>query len=107
MIYFFIRAIQNHKVYEKKAFAYEPDEAEKIIFQFCSRDAPQIVYDAIKRVHDSCRPLGYEKYQVDLITDTKIPKKSQRKSKQKSWLFRPTTKQTHPQNTRQEHSNTP
>jgi egghead protein (zeste-white 4 protein) len=83
MIYFFIRAIQNHKAYEKKVFAYEPDEAEKIIFQFCSRDAPQIVYDAIKRVHDSCRPLGYEKYQVDLVTDTRIPRKVARRIKAK------------------------
>jgi len=84
MIYFFARAIQNHKVYEKKAFAYQPESAQKIIFQFCSRDAPQIVFEAIKRVHDSCRTLGYENYQVDLLTDTKISKKTAKRVKAKN-----------------------
>jgi egghead protein (zeste-white 4 protein) len=73
MIYFFIRALQNHEAYEQKTFDYELESAPKIIFQFCSRDAPPIVYEAIKRVHEVCRRLGYENYQVDLVTDTQIP----------------------------------
>lgn len=74
MIYFFIRALQNHKAYEQKTFNYQPEKAPKIVFQFCSRDAPPIVYEAIKRVHEVCMSLGYEKYQVNLVTDTKVPK---------------------------------
>ena len=75
MIYFFIRALQNHKVYEQKTFNYQTKSAQKIVFQFCSRDAPPVVYQAIKRVHEVCKAVGYTKYQVDLVTDTKVPKR--------------------------------
>ncbi len=80
MIYFFIRALQNHKAYEKEAFDYQPEKAPKIVFQFCSRDAPPIVYEAIKRVHTACRTLGYEKYQVDLLTDKRPPRGTEKKA---------------------------
>ena len=74
MIYFFIRALQNHKVYEQKTFNYQTESAQKIVFQFCSRNAPQVVYEAITRVHDVCRILGYTNYRVDLVSDIKVPK---------------------------------
>jgi egghead protein (zeste-white 4 protein) len=74
MIYFFIRALQNHKVYEQKIFNYKKRSAKKIVFQFCSRDAPSIVFQAIRRVHEVCKAVGYTKYQVDLVTDVKVPK---------------------------------
>ena len=73
MIYFFIRALQNHNVYEQKSFNYKTKFSKKIVFQFCSRDAPLVVYQAIKRVHHSCKAIGYSKYQVDLVTDKEIP----------------------------------
>lgn len=75
MIYFFIKALQNHKTYEQKTFNYKTRSAQKIVFQFCSRDAPPVVYQAIKRVHNVCKAVGYAKYQVDLLTDIKVPKK--------------------------------
>ena len=73
MIYFFIRALQNHNAYEQKTFNYKINSPKKIVFQFCSRDAPLIVYQAIKRVHHACKAVGYLNYQVDLITDTEVP----------------------------------
>jgi len=79
MIYFFIRALQNHKAYEQKTFNYKKRSAKKIVFQFCSRDAPPVVYQAIKRVHEVCKAVGYTKYQVDLVTDTRVPKKAVKK----------------------------
>lgn len=75
MIYFFIKALQNHKAYEQKTFNYKTRSAQKIVFQFCSRDAPPVVYQAIKRVHEVCKAVRYSKYQVDLLTDIKVPKK--------------------------------
>jgi egghead protein (zeste-white 4 protein) len=74
MIYFFIRALQNHTAYEQKTFNYRKRAVKKIVFQFCSRDAPPIVFQAIKRVNEVCKAIGYSKYQVDLVTDIKAPK---------------------------------
>ncbi len=76
MIYFFIQALKNHKVFEQKTFNYQTKSAQRIVFQFCSRDAPKIVYEAIKRVHDVCKALGYTNYQVDLLTDIEVPKQA-------------------------------
>ena len=73
MIYYFIRALQNHKAYEQKSFNYKTRSTKKIVFQFCSRDAPLVVYQAIKRVHHECKAVGYSNYQVDLVTDTEVP----------------------------------
>jgi egghead protein (zeste-white 4 protein) len=73
MIYYFIRAIQNHKIYEQKTFNYKRAATKKIVFQFCSRDAPLVVYQAIKRVHHACKAVGYSKYEVELVTDKEIP----------------------------------
>ncbi len=95
MIYFFLRALQNHKAYEQKTFSYQPEAAPKIVFQFCSRNAPPIVFEAIKCVHEACRPLGYENYQVDLVTDTKITKKVAKKVKARN-LAVPSGYQTKP-----------
>jgi len=95
MICFFIRALQNHKAYEQKIFNYRSESAPKIVFQFCSRDAPTIVYEAIERVHEVCRQLGYENYQVDLVTDTKIPREVAETFKAKN-LVVPRKYQTNP-----------
>jgi egghead protein (zeste-white 4 protein) len=73
MIYYFIRALQNHKVYEQKTFNYKTRSTKKIVFQFCSRDAPLVVFQAIKRVHHACKTIGHSNYQVDLVTDTEVP----------------------------------
>ena len=95
MIYFFIKALQNHKAYEQKTFNYKTRSAKKIVFQFCSRDAPPVVCQAIKRVHDVCKIVGYAKYQVDLLTDKKVPKKVVKKANARNVVV-PSKYQTKP-----------
>ncbi len=89
MIYFFIRANQNHEIYEQKTFNYNPKSTKKIVFQFCSRDAPLVVYQAIKRVHHACKAVGYTKYQVDLVTDIEIPNMVMKKVNAKNVVVPP------------------